>query len=122
MQIYIINKSPNNARLTINMCRRMGFSDIIVLPDYKILSEHIGNYPSENFIILCENTIYSRDVKIIKANIHKNVCLILTTETNLNCGMELYIYYHNLFYLVSPFCYNSLHRYIAIYLDKIKQN
>ena len=121
MQIYIINKSPNSARLTMNMCKRMGFSNIIVLADYKILAEHIGNYPSENLIILCENTIYTRDIKLLKTNIHKDICVIITTTINSNYGLELYMHYNNLFYLVSPFCYSSLHGCVGVYLDKISQ-
>ena len=139
MQVCIVNKSHISARLTVNMFRRMGFNNITVVPDYKTIASCLSNRNevwncfsdngnnngnnnrNKNLIVLCENKLYARDVKILKADLDTNTCIILTTEIFPKYGVDLYLHFSNLFYLVTPFYYSSLHSLVSLYLEKVKQ-
>ena len=62
MQIYIVNKSQISSRLSVNMCKHMGFENVTVVPDYKILSEIFWGYANtEQMIIFCAKIIFMHE-------------------------------------------------------------
>ena len=118
MNIYIVNRSSSYARLTKNMFQRMGFSNIMVVPNYRVLTCFVY---TPNSIIVCEDPMKSSDLEIMKSTLNHNVCIILTKPVESHQGLELYTTFDNLVYLMCPFSYHSLYYCVKTYINKQKR-